>query len=359
VLVDALSVSEGGGRSYVVNLFRELARDDRGFHFTVLAQPGQLDGIATAGVEVRLVRLPRHGRVVWRVAFEELVMPFVARSFDLLYCVADLAPRFALAPTVVLLRNLNIYDRTWYDDSRTRWLERLVRWGLPGARRILFPTRAAADLISQRIPVPVDGIRVVHYGISLDVFAVDDAPARPSAPYLFLPAAVERHKNIEVIVDALPHVSDPELELWVAGHSLLDMGHRAVLERRAAAAGVGGRVRFLGPVPYRDVLQYYRGAAAFVFPSFIETLGHPLLEAMVVGTPAVVSDIAAFREIAGDAALYFAPDDPRALAGAIDALRGDPQATQQRINRGRERAAHFSWKASVDSLCRVFSEVLG
>jgi glycosyltransferase involved in cell wall biosynthesis len=233
-----------------------------------------------------------------------------------------------------------------------------VRWGLPGTRRVLFPTRAAADLISERIPVPADRVRVVHYGISVEAFALEHDGIRAEVPYLFLPAAVERHKNIEVIIDALAHVSEAKLELWVAGHSLLDPGHRAVLERRAAVAGVAPRVRFLGPVPYRDVLRYYRGAAAFVFPSFIETFGHPLLEAMVVGTPAVVSDIPAFREIAGDAALYFAPDDPRALARAIDALRADPEATRQRVDRGRERAAQFSWKASVDSLCRVFAEVL-
>ena len=49
-------------------------------------------------------------------------MPLRARRFDLLFCVADLSPPWGATPAVVLMRNLNIYDRRWYDDARTRTL---------------------------------------------------------------------------------------------------------------------------------------------------------------------------------------------------------------------------------------------
>lgn len=352
-------MSEGGGRSYVTNLLAELRRDARGFDWSMLAQPGQLDGIDTAGVEIRLVRIPqRPARVVWRVAYEELVMPFASRSFDLLFCLADLCPRFSLAPAVVLLRNLNIYDRRWYDDARTRTLERLVRFGLPNARRILFPSQAAADLISGFIPVPRDRVRVVHYGVSPEAFG--QAPSEGSGTrFLFLPAAVEKHKNVGVLIECLQHVRDPELQVWIAGRSLLDPEHQQDLERRAAELGVAERVRFLGAVPYAEVLRYHARAAALVFPSFIETFGHPLLEAMLAGTPVIAADIPTFREIAGGAALYFPPSDAVALARAVDRLLDEPQATAERIAIGRELAETFSWRRSVDGLCDVFREVLG
>jgi glycosyltransferase involved in cell wall biosynthesis len=359
VLVDALSLGPGGGgsRSYVTNLLAELARDDRGFDLTVLAQPGALRGMDVSGVTVAELRLPVRGRVLWRVLYEEALLPLRARGFDLLYCVADIAPPFATTPTVVLLRNLNIYDRRWYDDRRTRTLERLARWGVPRARRILFPSRAAAELISARIPVPAERVRVVPYGISLDAF--QDAPAADEGhPYLFLAAAPERHKNVAVLVECLPLLQDGKLEVWIAGRSLLDPAHQQELERRAAELGVADRLRFLGPVPYRELLRYYRGAVAFVFPSFIETFGHPLLEAMASGTPVVASDIPTFREIAGDAALYFPPTDPAALAAAIASLENDRAATARRVESGRRRAAELSWRRCVDGLCEAFREVL-
>jgi glycosyltransferase involved in cell wall biosynthesis len=359
VLVDALSLGPGGGgsRSYVTNLLRELARDDRGFQFTFLAQPGALDGMDTRGVAVEDLRLPARGRVIWRVLYEQTLLPLRARGHDLLYCLADIAPACGATPTVVLLRNLNIYDRRWYDDRRTRTLEHLARRGAPRARRVLFPSRAAADLISQRVTLARDRIRVVPYGVSLEAFRSGPAIAS-ERPYLFLAAAPERHKNVAALIECLPLLDDRRLEVWIAGVSLLDPGHRGELEARADALGVRARVRFLGAVPYAELQAYYRGALAFVFPSFIETFGHPLLEALAMGTPVVASDIPAFREIAGEAALYFPPAEPAALAAAIGALQRDTEATRRRVALGRARAAELTWERCVDRLCAIFREVL-
>jgi glycosyltransferase involved in cell wall biosynthesis len=96
-----------------------------------------------------------------------------------------------------------------------------------------------------------------------------------------------------------------------------------------------------------------------VFPSLIESFGHPLLEAMLAGTPILAADIPSFHEIAGDTALYFPPSDPVRLASLVDALRTDPAASRERVARGRARAREFTWSASVDRLCAVFEEVLG
>jgi len=359
VLVNALSLGAGAGgsRSYVSNLLAELARDARGMEWSLLALPGALEGMDARAVRVVEPRLPRRGRVAWRVLYEEALLPQRARHFDLLYCLADISPPFGSTPTVVLMRNLNIYDRRWYDDRRTRMLERLARWGVPRARRILFPSRAAADLISERIPIPAERVRVVPYGVSLDAFQ-DLAPVDSRGRYLFLAAAPERHKNVAALVECLPLVEDRHLEVWIAGTSLLDPGHRLELERRARALGVGDRVRFLGAVPYRRLLSYYRGAAAFVFPSFIETFGHPLLEAMAAGAPVIASDIPAFREIAADAALFFPPSDPAALAKAVDRTLTDRAGSARRVALGRARVAEFSWSRSVDRLCEVLREAV-
>src|SRR5262249_33993159 len=155
-------------------------------------------------------------------------------------------------------------------------------------------------------------------------------------------------------IEALVRQGDPELELWIAGSGLVDLGYAAEMRRLCERLGAASRVHFLGGIPYRDMLGYYRGATAFVFPSRIETFGHPLLEAMLAGAPVLASDIPTFREIAADAALYFPQDDPDALVRAIEATRAGADAARERIARGRERAAAFTWSRPVDALCRVF-----
>jgi glycosyltransferase involved in cell wall biosynthesis len=360
ILVNALSMSQGGGRSYVVNLLRELRRDDRGFRFSLLATPDQLEGLDVSGVEVETLRLPARPRALrlpLRVLYEELVLPVRAGRFDLLYCVADVCPPVAMAPVVVLMRNLNIYDRRFYDDARTRMLFRLARLGAPRARFAVFPSRAAADAIRRTIPIREERVAVVPYGVSEASFQAAE-PVRSEVPYLFLPASPERHKNIETLIESLRFVSDPRLELWIAGNSLLDPEHTRALEALAARLGLTARVRFLGPVPYAKLLGYYRGAAAFVFPSLLESFGHPLLEAMIAGAPVIASDIPTFREIARDTALYFPPLDAKALAAQVDAVRADPAATQGRVARARERTRDFTWERSVNGLCTLFERAL-
>ncbi|MGH7288004.1 MAG: glycosyltransferase family 4 protein [Myxococcota bacterium] len=361
ILVNALSMSEGGGRSYVVNLLREIRRDDRGFRFTLLASPEQLDGLDTSAVEVHALRLPARGRALrlpLRVLYEEIALPARARGFDLLYCVADICPPVASVPVVVLMRNLNIYDRRFYDGPRTRALFWLARVGAPRARFAVFPSRSAAEQIRRSIPIREERVAVVHYGVSEASFG-DAGRVEAAAPYLFLPAAPERHKNLVTLIESLREVGNPHLELWIAGSSLLDPVHSRELAQHAARLGLAERVRFLGPVPYARLLGYYRGAVAFVFPSILESFGHPLLEAMVAGTPVIASDIPTFREIAGDTALYFPALDAKALAARIDAVLADPIATAERVARARERAAGFSWRRSVDRLCDVFGQALG
>jgi glycosyltransferase involved in cell wall biosynthesis len=360
VLINALSLTLGGGRSYIRNVLRELARDPRGMEFTVLAAEGQLGQDERLGIPIATARLPGGPtslRGLARVGHEELALPVRARSFDLLYCVADLSPAIAWTPTVVALRNLNIYDRRFYDNARTRALYRLVRLGLRRCRRIICPTRAAAEQIGAAVGISPEEIAVVPHGIAAESFALGPGPA-PGPRYAFLPAAIERQKNLGVAIEALSLLPDPGLELWIAGTDHTDPGYAVELRRMAARLGLERRVRFLGVVPYGEILGYYRGAELFIFPSLIESFGHPLLEAMLAEVPILAADIPTFREIAAEAALFFAARDARDLAHRIEELRADRAATWARVARGREIAARYSWGRSVDALCAVLHEAL-
>jgi glycosyltransferase involved in cell wall biosynthesis len=361
ILVDALAVTSGGGHAYAVNLIRELDRDDRGLRFTFLVPPGPLGEIATDRVALERVALPNANR--WlrlgvRLAYEELVLPIRARHYDALYAIADIVSPLQIVPTVVALRNLNIYDHRYDDTLRLRILEGLVRLGLRSASRLVFPSRAAADLIGERLRLPESRRRVVSHGVDGTVFA-RISESEGGSPYVFLPAAVERHKNLDVLLEAIPHFSDSALEVRVAGSTETEPHYRDELLRRARELGVEHRFHLLGPVPYERIVRYYRGAVALVFPSHLETFGHPMLEAMLTGTPIVASSIPAFRELGEGVALFFPPDDPVELSRAIDRLASDPNATRARVEKGRERAASYSWRRSADSLCAVLREVIG
>lgn len=360
VLVNALSVTHGGGRSYAVNLIRELDRDPRGLSLTFLVPPGELAQIETRNVRIATVPLPQRCgplRLASRILYEELVLPIRSLRYDLFYGIADLVSPLHQVPTIVALTNLNVYDHRFYNDLRIRCLEWLVRLGLRRADRLVCATRGAATQILEKVSADPARLRVVPHGIEASVFNAGPL-GHFRTRYLFLPAALERHKNIEILLQALPNVGDTEIELWIAGPHDTDPEYARSLWDYAQQSELSSRVRFLGRIAYERMLSYYREATVMIFPSWIETFGHPLLEAMLAGTPVVASDIPAAREIAGDAAVYFPPNDAHALVQAIDRVLFDPKETDGMVQRGRLRAKSFSWKRSADELAMVFKDLL-
>jgi glycosyltransferase involved in cell wall biosynthesis len=154
-------------------------------------------------------------------------------------------------------------------------------------------------------------------------------------------------KNVGTLVRAVSHFSSPDLELLIAGAS---DGTGENLFEVAMASGVADRVRLLGRVNDADLRILYSAATVFCFPSLDEGFGLCPLEAMASGTPAVVSNAPVMVETCGDAAVYVDPRDPKAIAGAIEALIADSARHTELRYAGLERARAFSWNDSARRL---------
>jgi glycosyltransferase involved in cell wall biosynthesis len=126
---------------------------------------------------------------------------------------------------------------------------------------------------------------------------------------------------------------------------------------RVATGALAERIHILGEVPYADVRSYYAGATLFVFPSYLETFGHPLIEAMATRVPVVASGMPVFREIAGDAALYADPHDKGSISRAMEAAL-EPSRREELVGLGAERVRKYTWESTVERLLRLFEEVL-
>ena len=174
------------------------------------------------------------------------------------------------------------------------------------------------------------------------------APGPPIDPalgvpgeYLLYVGALEPRKGIEVLLAAYAAARDRGLRasLVLAGDGPL-------------AAGLGappGVVR-TGRVDDSTLAALYAGALATVLPSWLEGFGFTPLESLAAGTPVVVSDLEPLRETLGDAALFVAPGDADALAGALCDVAGDA-ALRERLLAGAPAAlAPLSWdRAAVEA----------
>jgi glycosyltransferase involved in cell wall biosynthesis len=93
-----------------------------------------------------------------------------------------------------------------------------------------------------------------------------------------------------------------------------------------------------------------RSATALLFPSRYEGFGIPSLEAMVHGCPVIASTAAGLREVCGDAALHFHPDDAITLRGLMQTVLDDPEVAEAMRSRGLGRPDMYQWDAAAAAL---------
>jgi len=155
-------------------------------------------------------------------------------------------------------------------------------------------------------------------------------------------------KNLARLIEAWRLLGRDDLRLVLVGGA-----HARVFGASASDATALRGVIDLGPVDDAALKALYRNALALVFPSTYEGFGLPPLEAMAAGCPVAASTAPALREVCGDAALFFDPLSPDAIAQALRRLADEPNLRVELVERGRRRAAQFTWDAAAQALLGV------
>ena len=162
-------------------------------------------------------------------------------------------------------------------------------------------------------------------------------------------SAKRPHKNLLALIGALARIPAERRPLLVLpGYPTW---HEAELRARAEADGVAGDVRFLGWLSGEELEGLWALAEAFVFPSLYEGFGLPVLEAMARGVPVACADASSLPEVAGDAALLFAPRAEQAIADALLRLLDDVSTARAvaRARSGPRRGVHLGAHRAVDT----------
>lgn len=334
VAIDAtpLTMSTGGLRRYTEELARALAREFPEDRYTLVSdQPfAAPEGIARG-------EGPRNGleRRWWTAGVHAEMRRCGAEVFH----GTDFAvPYLPLRPSVMTLHDLSPWrDPAWHAGA-TR-----VR------RRAPFLIRRVATMIITHTEA-VRREAIAEFALDPSrVVAVHLAPREAGtsgggASYVLYAGTIEPRKNVPLIVDAWrPVHQETGVELWIAGR------------RRDDGPWIEPEpgLRLIGEVDDARLAQLYAGCEAFLYPTFYEGFGLPVLEAMAWGAPVITSTDAAVTEVAGGAAIHVDPRDPAAWTAAMlnvlsngDALRG----------RSRARAAEFSWSKTARATRAVYVE---
>ena len=294
----------------------------------------------------------------------QFLRPYLPGNLDIYFSPSGLLLPIRAARRIGMIHDINLFD----SPSINRWkdlvVERLTYSSMiKRSDAILTVSEYSRQRIMERWKLPAERVGVVFNGVKPSLGDDIEGSSFKSdphetfgfqGPYFLWCGAMWKRKNVSTLVRAFSEFrrrSGHEASLVLAG----TRGNESrAVDRLIRSLGLEHHVLRLGYVPDADLYALYTGATGFLFPSLYEGFGIPVLEAMMYGAPVIVSDRTALPEVVREAGLLVDPLDPTAISEAMEALLTDPNLGKDLSNRGRQRAAKFTWRQAAEDLLGFF-----
>jgi alpha-1,3-rhamnosyl/mannosyltransferase len=210
---------------------------------------------------------------------------------------------------------------------------------------VIVPSDFSAAEVTRLFPSSASKIRRIYLGVSSEFYPdlkraalVRERFQLPSEYLLHvgdlhnrrnIPRIIQVGQKLEMPVVLVGRIFDPDL-------------------------GLPTGIRPLSDLSLEDLRGVYSGASLFLYASFYEGFGLPLLEAMACGVPVVAARRASIPEVCGDAAILVEPN----VESLAEGVRAALEQRSSWVERGFERASQFSWRATAEKTRRIYQELL-
>ncbi|MDH6263552.1 glycosyltransferase family 1 protein [Bradyrhizobium sp. BR13661] len=267
-------------------------------------------------------------------------------------------------PRVITVHDL-YYDVTpqYYPRRHRLWWNIFFPLALRAATRVICVSRSTREDLQHYHSRQFDKTIVVHNAAALEgaVRNRNGLAALPDiedgAPYAIFVGNISPNKNPTCLAAALKILEQRGRPLTV-----YHVGRDEVrlLALSVADAGLAYPIKNFGILTDEALVAAYRRARFLISTSTHEGFCLPILEAQSCGTAVICSDIPVLREVAGEAALFFDPNNPTALADCIDRIIDQPDLGRRLSEAGVQNAAQFSWaRAARETEAVLKSAILG
>jgi len=380
VMLRGVGEYDGAG-VYIRSLLEALLRLDRSNRYVFFySRAGDLGRFAQySNVRETVVRAP--GKLLW----DQVAVPLAARraAVDVLFHHKFSVPVLAPCPTIVQQRGTEYWTFPEYYPGWSGWVNRRYNTlTIPiycrRAARVLTNSDSLAGELTRLAGVPPAKMATVYAAADerfrritdqVQLAAVRERYGLPDRPFFLM--VVKGYARVGESARKL--CSRKNLEVALAAYARLRQLQPNAPPMVILGAGVKGRltpellhewfgldpesVVIPGLIGHDDMPAAYSLAGALLFPSYYESFGIPLVEAMACGCPVITSSAPACPEVVGDAALIVHPDDQDGMTHAMLRLIREPELVDELRARGLERARHFSWDRSARQLLAELERV--
>jgi len=267
--------------------------------------------------------------------------------------------QFKEGPTLITVCDLSfIRHPEWHPKDRVRHFQKFCLTELSEADAIITISEFSKKEIMELLGIAPTKIYVTHLGVDQSFTPNGEKMEGLPNRYILFVGNLEPRKNLVTLLHAYRSLSRDLRErypLVIAGAS----GWLTKELKKVLHSFQGDEKPILtGYVPQDLLPNLYRGASLFIFPSFYEGFGLPVIEAMASGIPVVASDTTSLPEVVGDAGVLVNPYDMDEWKTAIVEVLGDEKRRMKMSEKGLERAKLFSWDKCARETLAIYETVL-
>lgn len=251
----------------------------------------------------------------------------------------------------------------WHPKERIQYFQKYFWEKIKRVDRIIFISDFIKNEAINQYGFPPEKLVTIYLGFDPEIFRVyqveelNIVKKKYGLPenFILFAGSIEPRKNLITLIRSYVQLEESvrnEYKLILVGSTGWENEEVLCLLKKFK-----GEIIFKGYVPEKDLGKFYNLASVFVYPSFYEGFGLPLLEAMACGCPVIASHSASLPEIGGEAAHYVDPQDVNSITQGISLVLREARIMENMKAKGLERAKMFSWEKSARDHLAVFQEV--
>jgi glycosyltransferase involved in cell wall biosynthesis len=240
-----------------------------------------------------------------------------------------------------------------------------IRNAVKRSQKIIAVSQATKNEIMDYFNVPNQKIEVVHEGFTSHYKVMDRDLAQAKVkerfqidqPFILYVGVWRRYKNIPALARVFSRLADAGLKMQLVLAGEPDP-HYPEIQEQVQVVPHADKIKALGRVSDEDVNFLYNACRLFVLPSKAEGFGLTALEAGACGVPVACSDIPTLREVMGQGAEYFDPENEDNIFDVIHKIIDNPKRLEELANLALSRSKHFSWIDAAKQTIRIYEQAI-
>ncbi len=355
--VDVRMINSSGIGSYLKNILPIIVDN---FSTTLLGNRNELQSFEWA----KNCEIIQFNSKIYSLG-EQLKYRRIIPKTDLLWCPHFNIPLLPvktnkIATTIHDVNHLALSKDTSF--VKNRYAKMLYDNAVIKSQKIITVSNFSKSELLKYTEVDASKMAVIHCGVNSSFFKKATInPIELPKRYILFVGNVKPHKNLITLLKAYNELQNDLKQKY----DLVVMGKREGFissDRKALeyieTNNLSDKIFFTGYVDDNLVPLVYKNATLFVFPSYYEGFGLPLLEAMVSGVPVISSNAASLQEVGGDSVVYFNPDNTNELKEKMKFFLEGDSIRNQYIEKGFNRIQLFSWEKAAKLHVEIFKKLL-